>query len=42
MVCPKGCGVSKGFVSEDYPLDDKCPMCAEELEGFRVLKENKV
>ena len=38
MVCPKGCGLSKGFVAEDYPLDERCPMCAGELEGFRVLK----
>jgi rubrerythrin len=38
MVCPKGCGVSKGFVAEDYALSDRCPICSTELEGFRILK----
>lgn len=38
MVCPDGCGMSKGFIAEDYPLDERCPMCGTELEGFRVLR----
>lgn len=41
MSCPKGCGTMKGFVAEDYPLADKCPMCRTELEGFRLLKEKR-
>jgi hypothetical protein len=42
MVCPKGCGVSRGYLANDMELAERCMMCNEEMEGFRTLtKENK-
>lgn len=39
MICPKGHGISKGYMSYELTFEEKCMDCGMELEGFRVLKK---
>lgn len=41
MVCINGCGVSRGYLAEYMELAERCIVCHEEMEGFRVLKKEK-
>jgi hypothetical protein len=37
MVCINGCGVSRGYIAEEFELAESCSVCGTEMEGFRIL-----